>query len=69
MVEIKTTEIKPAQTESSKTAASQESKRNISMVRTALVSARPIAERIRLLVMTVHSPDKTKVTRITEFSE
>jgi hypothetical protein len=67
MVEIKTTEINPAHTDNSNTPASQELNPNINIVNTALVNARPIAERMRLRVMIVHSAEATSPIRIMEF--
>jgi hypothetical protein len=61
------TGIKPAQTESSNTAANAEFSRNISIVSTTLVSAKPMAERSKLLVITAQRADitiKIKIARL-----
>jgi hypothetical protein len=58
------TEINPAQTESSKTAASGEFNLNISAVNIKLVNASPIAERSRLRVITVHKAAAAKIIKM-----
>jgi hypothetical protein len=67
MVLTNNTEINPAQTESSKTAARGELSLNIIMVRITLVSARPIADRRILLVIAVHNAAIISIIRIIKF--
>jgi hypothetical protein len=55
-------DINPAQTDSSKTAASGELSLNIIIVRIMLVSASPITERNRRAVITVHAAANTSDT-------
>ena len=64
MVLIKRTEIKPEQTDNSKTAAKGEFSWNMMIVRIKLVSAKPIAERNKLLAITVHKLAAINAKRI-----
>lgn len=68
MVEINKTGINPAQTDSSNTAAKGESSLNIIIVNTRLTSARPIAERSKLRVITVHKAAIVKNMSINIFN-